>query len=310
MKVLVTGGAGFIASHVVNLYVESGFQVVVVDNLSMGRFAHVDPAATFYPLDLRSPELAQVFARERPDVVNHHAGLSDVRRSMDAPVENAEANIVGSLKLLECCRDYGVRTFIYASSGGAVYGEPRYLPCDEAHPLEPISPYGVGKVTVERHIQIFQANYGFETVVFRYPNVYGPRQDRHARSGVVAIFAGRMLAGQPPLIHGDGEQMRDFVYVTDCARANLLALTGRQVRGTFNLGSGQGTTVNEVVAALQRITGDTHRPSHSAERPGEIRRIYLSAEKAERELGWRTEVAMPEGLRRTVEHLRTAVMEA
>lgn len=306
MKVLVTGGGGFIGSHVVDLYLEQGLEVVVVDDLSSGRVSNLNPRAVFYRLDVRSPELAQVFDKERPEVVNHHAARIDVLRSMVDPLSDADINILGSVNLLACCRSYGVRRFIYISSGGAVYGEPEYLPCDEAHPVAPISAYGASKHAVEHYLHVYHANYGLETVILRYPNVYGPRQDPHGGTGVVAIFTRQMLSGGQAVIDGDGEQQRDFVYVADCARANLLALSRAQARGIYNLGSGRGTTVNEIAAALEKITGCKRRRVHGAERLAETRRIYLSAEKARRELDWEPTVSLEEGLRRTVEHQRTA----
>jgi UDP-glucose 4-epimerase len=306
IKVLVTGGAGFIGSHVVDLYLEQGFEVVVVDDLSSGRMANVNPKARFFQLDIRSPDLAHLFESERPDVVNHHAGQSSIRRSLKDPVFDAQVNLLGSLNLLECCRVYDVRQVIHISSGGAVYGEPKYLPCDESHPLEPISPYGASKLAVEKYLHIYQVNYGLKYVVLRYPNVYGPRQDPCGEAGVVAIFACQMLAGEQVVINGDGEQQRDFVYVADCARANLLALDRAQAGSVYNLGSGRGTTVNEIATALQRIIGYQRRPVHGPEWMAEVRRIHLDAEKARRELDWELKVALPEGLQRTVEYFQTA----
>ncbi|MEW6567723.1 MAG: NAD-dependent epimerase/dehydratase family protein [Chloroflexota bacterium] len=306
MKVLVTGGAGFIGSHVVDLYLDHGLDVVVVDDLSSGRLSNLNPRATFYRLDIRSPDLARVFEVERPQVVNHHAARIDVRRSMDDPLSDADVNILGSVNLLACSRAYGVRRFIYISSGGAVYGEPEYLPCDEVHPVAPISAYGASKLAVEHYLHVFSVNYGLETVVLRYPNVYGPRQDPSGEAGVVTIFVRRMLTGEPMIINGDGEQERDFVYVSDCARANLLALTRDHVRGIYNLGSGRGTTINALAVMLQRITGDDGRCRYGPARSAETRCIYLNAGKARREMGWEALVSLEEGLRLTVEHQRTA----
>ncbi len=310
MKVLVTGGAGFIASHVVDLLLAEGHTVVVVDNLSTGRRANLNPAATFYELDLRSPELAAVFEKERPDWVDHHAAQVDVRRSVKEPLFDAEVNIQGSIHLIDCAQRAGVKKFIYISTGGAVYGEPEYLPCDEKHPINPICPYGASKHTVEHYLYMYRANYGLNYTVLRYPNVYGPRQDPHGEAGVVAIFTGQMLTGKPVVVNGDGEQLRDYTYVGDCARANLLALTRGASGAIYNLGSGQGTSVNQVFAALKAITGYPHEAAHGPAKVGETRHIYLDAAKAQRELGWQPLVSLHEGLRRVVEHFQVVEAKA
>src|SRR5262245_35785385 len=305
MKILVTGGAVFIGSHVVDLYVEHGHEVVVVDNLSTGYAANLNPAARFYPLDIRNPQaLAEVFAHEQPTVVNHHAAQMNVRRSVSDPLFDAETNVLGSLNLIECAKRYGVQHFIYISTGGAAYGEPAYLPCDEAHPVNPLCQYGVSKHTVEHYLYVYRANYGLNYTVLRYPNVYGPRQDPHGEAGVVAIFTGQMLAGQPVVINGDGEQVRDFVYVGDCARANLLALTHAPDRGIYNIGFGRGTSVNEIFQALKPITGYQQMPSYGPAKVGETYRIFLDAKKVGQQLGWEPQVTLEEGLTKTVEYFR------
>lgn len=307
MKILVTGGAGFIGSHVVDLYLEQGMEVVVVDDLSTGRLQNLNPAAKFYHLDIRSPELERVFQQERPHVVNHHAAQMDVRRSVVEPIFDADVNIAGSLNLLESARRYGVQRVIYISSGGAVYGEPEYLPCDENHPINPICQYGASKHTVEHYLYMYRQNYGLEYSVLRYPNVYGPRQDPHGEAGVVAIFAGQMLAGEEVVINGDGEQERDFVYVADCARANLLALVDGKGSGIYNLGSGHGTTVNEIFKELKEITNYTRPARYGPAKLGETRRIYLAVERAKADLGWSPETTLQEGLRRTVRSMQEEV---
>ena len=282
MKILVTGGAGFIGSHVVDLYVEQGYEVVIVDNLETGRLSNVNPAATFYQMDIRNPQLRDVFVRERPDYVNHHAAQMDVRRSIVDPGYDCDVNIQGSLNLIECARLFQVKRFIYISSGGAAYGEPEYLPCDESHPINPICQYGTSKHTVEHYLFLYNKNYGLRYCVLRYPNVYGPRQDPGGEAGVVAIFLGLMLNDELLTINGDGEQQRDFVYVTDCAYANLLALEKPNAHGIYNLGSGKGNTINEIFDHLRVLTGYTHKPSSGPAIIGETRRIYLDATKAQR----------------------------
>ncbi|MFV2044372.1 MAG: NAD-dependent epimerase/dehydratase family protein [Anaerolineales bacterium] len=304
MKILVTGGAGFIGSHVVDAYLGAGHDVVGVDDLSTGRASNLSSAATFYQLDIRSPELEEVFQRERPLVVNHHAAQMDVRRSVREPIFDADVNISGSLNLLECARRFGVERFIYISTGGAVYGEPKYLPCDENHPINPICQYGASKHTVEHYLYMYRENYGLEYTVLRYPNVYGPRQDPRGEAGVVAIFAGQMLAGEELVINGDGEQERDFVYVADCARANLLALVNGNGSGIYNLGSGRGTTVNEIFEELKAITKYPQPAKYGPAKLGETRRIYLTAERAKQNLGWTPTTTLEEGLLKTVRSMR------
>jgi UDP-glucose 4-epimerase len=307
LKVLVTGGAGFIGSHVVDLYLEEGYDVVVVDDLSTGREINLNPQATFYKIDIRSQDLGEIFRSEKPDYVNHHAAQMDVRYSVEQPIFDADVNILGSLNLLEYARQYDVQRFVYISSGGAVYGEPIHLPCDEEHPIAPISPYGASKYAVEQYLYMYYLNYGLEYAVLRYANVYGPRQNPQGEAGVVAIFTNQMLAGRQAIINGDGEQERDFVYVKDCARANLLATTTGVPNGVYNLGSGIGTSINELFFTLKKLTGYQAGPFHGPEKLGETRRIYLNAEKARRELGWVPATELEAGLRETIAYYREPV---
>ena len=298
-KVLVTGGAGFIGSHTVDVLLSHGYDVLVVDDLSTGHERNINPKARFFKLDIRNPELVDLFEQERPDYVNHHAAQMDVRRSVADPAFDAEVNILGSLNLIECSIRSGVSKFVYISSGGAVYGEPEYLPCDENHPINPICQYGVSKHTVEHYLYLYNHNYDLDYAVLRYPNVYGPRQDPLGEAGVVAIFTGQMLNDDQVVINGSGEQERDFVYVEDCAIANLLVL--RNSHGQiYNLGSGIGTSVNQISAHLQEIIGYEKQPQHGPPKTGETSRIYLDANKARRELNWEPTVNLKDGLERTV----------
>jgi UDP-glucose 4-epimerase len=304
MKILVTGGAGFIGSHVVDLMISQGLEVVVVDDLSTGRTTNLNPAAKFYQIDIRDPKVLDVFMQEKPDYVSHHAAQMDVRRSVVEPLFDADVNIVGSVNLIEAARKSGVKRFVYISSGGTVYGEPQYLPCDEEHPIIPICQYGVSKHTVEHYLYLYHLNYGLDYTVLRYPNVYGPRQDPHGEAGVVAIFVGQMLSGHQVMITGDGEQQRDFVYVGDCARGNLLGLNAPV--GIYNLGYGVGTSINQIFDALKPITNYPLDAIHGPAKLGETRFIYLDAKKANEFLGWSPTVTLEEGLRLTVDYQMVA----
>jgi UDP-glucose 4-epimerase len=301
MRILVTGGAGFIGSHVVDAFVASGHDVIVVDDLSTGRRANLNPAATFYHIDVRDAALREVFEKERPDVVSHHAAQVDVRRSVADPAFDADVNVLGSLNLLECCLEVNVEKVIYISSGGAVYGEPEYLPCDEDHPIQPLCPYGASKYVVEQYLYMYRELHGLDYTVLRYGNVYGPRQDPHGEAGVVAIFAGQMVRAETPTINGSGEQERDFVYVGDCARANRLALELGSGRA-YNLGTGEGTSINRIFELLKEATGYQGEAAHGPAKAGETFRIYLDASRAREELGWRPGVSLREGLTRTAAH--------
>ncbi len=305
MKALVTGGAGFIGSHVVDEYIANGLEVVVVDDLSTGRLSNLNPAAAFYKLDIRSPQMAELFNKEKPDIVNHHAAQMDVRRSVVDPLFDADVNILGSLNLIECAKKHQVKRFVYISTGGAVYGEPKYLPCDEAHPINPICQYGASKHTVEHYLYMYNFLYGLEYVVLRYPNVYGPRQDPHGEAGVVAIFTGQMLGGKQVLINGDGEQQRDFVYVGDCAKANWLALNTKHAAKIYNLGSGEGTSVNEIYKVLKEITDYKLSGLNGPAKTGETRQIYLDATRANHDLGWVPTISLEEGLSQTVNYFKS-----
>ncbi len=304
MKILVTGGAGFIGSHVVDAYVAAGHDVAIVDDLSTGKRENANPRARLYALDLRDSELGKVFAAERPDVVNHHAAKASVRESMVEPVLYADVNVSGGVKLLELCRQHRVKRFIYASTGGALYGDPQYLPADEAHPIGPLDPYGVSKAAFEYYLPLYRKYHGVAFTTLRYANVYGPRQDPYGEAGVVAIFSRRMLAGEQAVINGSGEQERDFVYVGDVAQANVLALD-KGDGGTFNIGTGVGTSINEIFARLKAITGYTLPDVHGPAKVGEVFKVYLKADKARRDLGWQPAVDLDQGLRLTVDYFRT-----
>jgi len=303
MKVLVTGGAGFIGSHVVDVLLAAGHQVCVVDDLSTGSRDNLAQGVDFYQVDIRDGRLAEVFRAERPEVVSHQAARANVRESFDKPLLYTDVNVLGSVNVLECCRRYGVRKVIYASTGGAVYGEPRMLPVAEDHPIHPMDPYGAGKHHVEHYLELYSVNFGIKFTVLRYPNVYGPRQDPNGEAGVVAIFTGQMLRGRQPVINGSGDQERDFVHVTDVARANLLALESGDGE-ILNIGCGRGTSVNTIFSVLAGLTGYRGAAAHGPAKKGEVYKIYLNAERARRLLGWSPQIPLEEGLASTVRYFR------
>lgn len=299
MRILVTGGAGFIGSHVTEALIGSGHDVAIVDDLSSGRIENLPQGATLYQCDIRDPRLAEIFAEVRPEVVSHHAAQISVRASIDDPRFDASINVEGSVNLLECARKSGVRKVLYASTGGALYGEPQYLPCNEEHPIEPMCHYGVSKYTTELYLELYNRLYGMDYTILRYPNVYGPRQDPHGEAGVVAIFINQMLAGEPVTIFGDGDQQRDFVYVGDIARASVAALADGSGQ-TLNLGSNIGTSVNQIFDILAAATDYKREATYAPARLGEVYQIYLTGERARQILGWNPSVSMVTGLQATV----------
>ena len=304
MKILVTGGAGFIGSHVVDRYVSAGHEVCVVDDLSTGQRARLNPGARFHELAIQSPELADVFAAERPEVVSHQAAQADVRRSVEDPAHDARINILGSINLLDCCRRFQVGRVIYASSGGAVYGDADVIPTPEDHPTRPASPYGISKLTVEYYLACWRDLYGIRGLALRYANVYGPRQSPFGEAGVVAIFAYRLLRGQEAVINGDGRQTRDYVYVGDVADANLRAIERPDVTGALNVGTGAETDVVELFGLLRAAAAVQAEARHGPAKPGEQRRSAVEPARIRACLGWRPRVGLAEGLGLTLEHLR------
>ncbi len=318
-KVLVTGGAGFIGSHVAEHLLDAGCEVVIVDDLSTGRRESVPGRAAFYEADITDRDaLREVFRREKPTVVDHHAAQINVRVSVEDPIRDARINIMGMLEVLEASRLAGVRRIIFASSGGAIYGEPGAtgdaaqagdaragIPVPESHPARPMSPYGAAKLAGEYYLECFKIIYGLEAVILRYGNVYGPRQDPRGEAGVMAIFIDRLLRDEPPVIFGDGRQTRDYVYVEDVARANVAALA--KGSGAYNIGTGREASVLELLDVIRRAMGSTASPQHVEERAGEVRHIALDCSRAAGELGWRPGVGLEAGIENTVSWHRKTV---
>ena len=305
MKILVTGGAGFIGSNVAERMRAEGHRVVVLDNLSTGSSENLHDGDAFYEADITDADaVRRIFEAERPDVVSHHAAQIDVRRSTHDPQFDARVNVIGSITVLEAAREFGVKKFIYASTGGAIYGEPAYVPADENHPVQPISQYGISKHTVEHYLYLYGKLYGLPWTVLRYANVYGPRQTPHGEAGVVAIFAGLLLAGKQPTIFGRGDKTRDYCFVGDVVEGNVLALSKGEGE-IVNLGTGVPTTDREVFDAVRDAVGATGiEPIYGDERLGEVRHIHLDPSRAEAVLGWTARVPFRVGVARSVDFYR------
>lgn len=305
MRILVTGGAGFIGSNIADAFVARGDDVVVLDDLSTGREANVPRRARLEKHDIRSPGAQKVVAAFRPDVLCHLAAQLDVRKSVADPAYDADVNVVGSLRLLESCRTAGTRRVLFSSTGGAIYGEQDVHPCDETHPERPVSPYGVAKLAVEKYLHYYSVVYGFKATCLRYANVYGPRQSPHGEAGVVAIFARKLLNREVPVINGDGAQTRDFVFVGDVVRANVLALE-KDLTGSFNVGTGVETSVVKLYDAIRKAVGSDVHAKHAPAKLGEQMRSCLDAGLLERRAGFRPRTSLDEGLRATVDYFRTS----
>ena len=299
MKVVVSGGAGFIGSHVCDLFLAAGHRVLAIDDLSTGRKENLAPGVSLVVADIRSSEAADVIRRDRPDILCHLAAQMDVRRSVADPRFDAESNILGFLNLLEAAREAGVGKVLFSSTGGAIYGEQDTFPAKEGHPTRPVSPYGVSKAAGELYLGYYRAQYGLRSVALRYANVYGPRQSAHGEAGVVAIFAQRLLRGAPCTIYGSGRQTRDFVYALDVARANLLAAE-HEVEGAINIGTGVETNITQLHTLLAQAAGVHEKALYAAVKPGEQMRSSLDNSLAATALGWTPSLSLSEGLAQTV----------
>jgi UDP-glucose 4-epimerase len=304
-RTLVTGGAGFIGSHVADQLVAAGHDVAVVDNLSTGKREYVPAAAQFYPYDIKSPETVELIRGWRPQVIIHHAAQMSVQASVSDPIFDARENILGSLNLLQAAAEARLEKVIFASTGGAMYGDDAPLPARETDRARPEAPYGIAKLAVEHYLHFYQREHGIIPIALRYANVYGPRQNGMGEAGVVAIFIEKFLAGQQPRINGDGLQTRDFVFVGDIVAANLLALTYPRA-GVFNIGTGQETDILTIYLKLQELMDSPLGPAHGPGKPGEQRRSVLDSTRAGKELGWQPRVSLADGLAQTVAAFREA----
>jgi len=298
MNILVTGGAGFIGSHVVDHFLREGHRVVVLDNLSTGKKEYLNPEATFYEMDIMDPQVKGIFEKENIQIINHHAAQISVTQSVANPLFDAEINVIGSLKLLKLAIDFKVDKFIFASTGGALYGEQEYYPAREDHPCRPLSPYGIAKFSVENYIRFYKQTHGLNAAVLRYSNVYGPRQDPHGEAGVVAIFCQKLIRDEVPIIFGDGKQTRDFVSVSDVAQANLAALTS-DCEDTYNVGTGKETSVNQMVECLVKLADKKIDPRYDPPRKGEQLRSVIDYKKINSACGWEPRTALEDGLKDT-----------
>jgi len=303
MKVLVTGGAGFIGSHLVDRLVQEGHEVIIVDNLATGKRRNINRAARFYKLDIQSWRLERVFRNERPNVVMHLAAQMDVRKSVEDPMFDAQVNILGTLNVLQQAVKHGVRKVVFSSSGGAIYGEQETCPAPESHITNPLSPYGLSKLCGEQYLSYFQRVSGLQVVSLRYANVYGPRQDPEGEAGVVAIFIQKLLNNEQAVINGNGRQTRDFVFVENVVDANL-GMMGQETKGTYNVGTGIETSVNDLFRMSIQHTGSTCKEVHGPAKKGEQVRSAIDSTKLRQELSWEPKTDLNEGLRKTVDYFR------
>jgi UDP-glucose 4-epimerase len=306
MKILITGGAGFIGSHVADAYIADGHDVCVIDNLSTGKIENVNPKAKLYEIDLNDSKINDIFKSEQFEVVNHHAAQMDVRISVGDPIFDARTNVLGSLNIYEAALKNGVKKLIFASSGGTVYGEQQYFPADESHPNNPCSPYGVAKLANEYYLNYYALVHGIDTAILRYANIYGPRQNPHGEAGVVAIFLNKMLTGATPQINGDGKNTRDYVYISDVVEANRLALKD-DFKGIFNIGTACEHDVNFIFRELNALCGNNAEEFHGEPKQGEQRRSVLSFEKIRKEHSWQPQVKFAEGLKLTYDYYKSLI---
>lgn len=310
MRILVTGGAGFIGSHIVDALIDRGHRVTVLDDLSSGQEENLNRRAKFIKGDVANQKkLESVFKRVEPEAIFHLAGQINVRASVENPIIDAECNILGSLRLMDMAAKAGVKKFIFSSTGGAMFGDEAHYPATEEESMTPLSPYGLAKAGVEEYLKFYHRERSLPYIVLRYGNVYGPRQNPHGEAGVIAIFTSAMLEGRAPIINGDGEQTRDYVYVSDVVKANLAALDSELTEGIFHIGTGQETNVNEIFRLVNWQFGKAFEVSHGPAKPGEVKRSALDSTKATTLLGWKPEVAISEGITATVTWFKARLRE-
>jgi UDP-glucose 4-epimerase len=304
MKILVTGGAGFIASQIADAFINEGHEVHILDNLSTGFEKNINPKARFIKSDISSPVILDIFKKENFDVVNHHAAQIDVRKSVSDPIFDANTNILGTINLLQACIKTGVKKFMFASTGGAVYGEQEYFPADEKHPTNPVSPYGITKLAIEKYLFFYKNEYGLDHTILRYANVYGPRQNPFGEAGVVAIFTSKLLKNENPIINGDGKQTRDYVFVEDVVKANVVTLNSLS-SNIYNVGTGIETSVNQLFEKLNEIAGSKAVEKHGPSPKGEQARSVITSDKLYKEFQWKPSIKIDEGLRKTFESFKS-----
>lgn len=303
MKILVTGGAGFIGSNIVDALIDDGHKVTIIDDLSSGLEKNINSKARFIKQNICDNKISSIFEKEKFDLVNHHAAQIDVRKSVAEPLFDAGINILGTINLLQNCIEFGVKKFMFASTGGAIYGEQEYFPADDNHPTNPISPYGITKLAIEKYLNFYHLEYKLLYTILRYANVYGPRQNALGDAGVVAIFTNKLLNNEQPTINGTGKQTRDYVYVDDVVKANLLTLQDDNCE-TFNVGNGIEKDVNELFITLNKITGNKAKEKHGPALKGEQMRSSISSDRFFNKFNWKPETSLEEGLRKTVEYYK------
>ncbi|MDP1676656.1 MAG: GDP-mannose 4,6-dehydratase [Bacteroidota bacterium] len=306
MNILVTGGAGFIGSNVADAFINEGHNVIILDNFSSGKDENVNPKAKVYRMDIQDAAVENIFRDEKIEVMCHHAAQMDVRKSVADPKFDASVNVLGFLNLMEAGKKHGLKKVIFSSTGGAIYGEQDYFPADEEHPMRPLSPYGITKLTTEKYLFFYKEIYGIDHVILRYANIYGPRQNPHGDAGVVAIFTLKMLKGEQPIINGDGKQTRDYVFVGDVVKANILALNYKG-SNIFNIGTEIETDVNQLFHHIKKLIGSNAEEKHIPAKAGEQMRSVITSKKINEMLGWKPTVSVEEGLKRTVEFFKLKV---